>query len=99
MSEVEELEVIIKKIKYKGIIWIPETNRLHNLKENYFVKWMIENKQVGDIFSLDEFYKEHPKHKTDAGCKRRLNKIVSDLIKEERIEMWVHKDEFKVLKI
>ena len=97
-DEVEELEVIIKKIKYKDIIWIPEQTRPHNDKENYFVKWMQKYKP-GDVFNIEEFYKKYPKHKTDMGCKRRVEKIISNLIKDGKIDMWTTKNKFRVLKI
>lgn len=107
-DEIEILEEIKipTKIKYKDIIWVPESEstkiKQHvdiSGKQNYFDKWLRENKQVGDVFLLDEFYKEHPRHKKEVGCKKRLDNIISKLISDGCIDMWSHKDEFKVLKI
>lgn len=103
-NRVEELEVIKipTKIKYKGIVWIPETGvkssssiRPPN-KQNYFVRWL-KTKKPSDIFMLDDFYKKYPKHRKDASCKRRLNKVLSELI-DDKILQQLGKDEFKVLK-
>jgi len=69
-----------------------------NIKQNYFIKWLNKNKQAGDVFSIEEFYREHPKHKKDVGCRGRMDKTLSNLIKEGKIDQWVNKDEFKVLK-
>lgn len=86
-DEVEELEVIVKKIRYKGIVWIPEPIQKQGQhvnkhpKQNYFVKWLHKNKQVGDLFTLEEFYIEYPKHGEDMGCKRRVEKVLSKYIR------------------
>jgi len=103
-NKVEELEVITTpiKIKYKGIVWIPETDVKSSSsirpysKQNYFVKWL-RTKKPNDIFMLDDFYKEYPKHRTDANCKRRLSKILSELIDDKMLQQ-LGKDRFKVLK-
>lgn len=105
-DEVEELEVItiIKKIRYKNIIWIPESestqfkrgrNVDRYVKQNYFVKWLHKNKQVGDIFTLEDFYKEYPKHKENVGYKRRVEKAISNLIRDKIITHWDKLGEFK----
>jgi len=96
-ADVEELEVIIKRIRYKNIVWIPDPNSQHNVKKNYFSKWL-HDKKPGDVFTLESFYKKYPKHRTDMGCKRRVEKTISALIKEGKINMWIKKDEFKVMK-
>ena len=101
-DEVEVLESIMipKKIRYKDIIWIPETkNKQGNIKQNYFIRWLDNTKHVGDVFTLSDFYSEYPKHKKDRHCRKRLDKVISSLIKEGKIKMWVNKDEFKVLKL
>lgn len=101
-DEVEELEVIIKKIRYKDIVWVPETDARSNSsnrplgKQNYFVRWL-KTKKPTDIFMLDDFYKKYPKHRKDANCKRRLNKIISELI-DDKVLQQLGNDEFKVLK-
>lgn len=99
-NEVIEIESIPTKIRYKGIIWIPETNnkKVVNTKQDYFSKWIDNTKHVGDVFTLDDFYSEYPKHRTDVKCKQRLVKTISRLVKDGKIDQWKHKDEFKVLK-
>ena len=113
--------VILKKIKYKGIVWVPESEqtkkqpksrRVDNInnnfttpvekhvKQNYFVKWMKKNKLVGDVFTKDDFYKEFPKHKTDMGCKRRVDEALQTMILDGCIT--VHDNipgKYRVLKI
>lgn len=103
-NRVEELEVITTptKIKYKGIVWIPETDVKSDLsiqppsKQNYFVRWL-KTKKPADIFMLDDFYKKHPKHRKDANCKRRLSKAISELV-DSKVLQQLGKDKFKVLK-
>ena len=109
-DEVEELEVIIKKIKYKGIIWIPQQTSdgiiknnpkkqmIHIAKKPYVVKW-VKQKQVGDIFTKDEFYKLYPKHKKDITCRRRVDEAIQNMILERHIEMWEILGQYKVLKL
>ena len=100
MDEVIELESIPTKISYKGIIWIPEKkNKAGSIKQDYFSKWVDNTKHVGDVFTLEDFFKGHPKHRTDVKCKQRLDKTIINLIKEEKIRQGNSKDEFKVLKL
>jgi len=102
-DEVEELEVIVKKIRYKDIVWVPESDAKSNSsvrppgKQNYFQKWVM-NKPVGAVFSLNEFYKEYPSHKTEKRRMKRLDIIISDMIKDNIIGQWNKKDEFRRLK-
>lgn len=103
MNDVIEIESIPTKIKYKGIIWIPigsekVNHSKGNVKKSYLVKWIDEKKRFGDVFTLDEFYAEFPKHKKDKGCRDRLVRAISNLIKEEKIRQGNNKDEFKVIK-
>ena len=79
-----ESTVILKKIKYKGIFWVPEVKKtksthVGNVKRPYIVKW-VERKQVGDVFTKDDFYKEYPKHEKDASCKRRVDGAIQNMI-------------------
>ena len=115
-DEVDEVEVIVKKIRYKNIIWIPEVkkedvnvnnvNKVSNInnvnkidkvdknfttpvkpgsiKKPYIVKW-IAKKDVGDIFTKDDFYKVFPKHKSDVACKRRIDEVLQDMILDQCI--------------
>ena len=99
-DEIEILESIIipKKIRYKDIIWIPETkNKPGNVKQNYFIRWLDDTKHVGDVFTLSDFYNEYPKHKKHVHYRERLDKIIIDLIKKGRIRQGNIKDEFKVI--
>ena len=102
MDDVIELESIPTKIKYKGIVWIPKSPAKVNhssgcIKQNYFIKWINDNKYVGDIFTLDEFYEKHPKHKKERGCRTRLIKTISDLIADKAL-LQLNDNKFKVLK-
>lgn len=102
-NEVEELEVIVKKIRYKDIVWIPESDVKSNSnvrppgKQNYFFKWVMDL-QVGSVFSLNDFYKMHPKHERDKHCQERLDKTIGDMIKDNIIGQWHKKGEFRRLK-
>jgi len=92
----------ITELKFDGMVWIPKNNNCKgsgkgNVKKNYFIRFL-NNKKLGDIFRLDEFYKQYPKHKTDAKYHKRLEKTISDLIQDGSISMWVNPDEFKVMK-
>ena len=89
-EKVEVIESIPTKIKYKDIIWIPESKRtdcvkkkkqIGNVKKSYIVKW-IEEKQVGDVFIKDDFYKLYPRHKKDVACKRRVDEAIQNMILE-----------------
>jgi len=96
-ADVEELEVIVKKIRYKNIVWVPETKNNNNVqpsgKKNYFYKWVMD-KHVGSIFSLKDFYKLFPKHEKDSGCQSRIDKIIFDLLNDGFIMQW-KQDMFK----
>lgn len=96
-DEVEILESIPTKIRYKDIVWIPEASLSPHGKQNYFLKWIM-TKDVGVVFSINDFYKNHPKHKTDVRCKQRLVKIISDLIKDNVIQQMDNEGEFRRLK-
>ncbi len=103
MNDVEELESIPTKIKYKGIIWIPLKEAKINKpgkggggKKNYFLKWF-NKKHPGNTFTLEDFFKEYPKHQYDKKCRVRIDKIISELIQDKKI-MQINKDQFKVLK-
>jgi len=105
MTEVIELESIPTKIKYKGIVWIPEqtydqTDQCNNRpsKQNYFVKWLLKNKKVGDIVILADFYKEYPNHERDSLCRHRLKKVLSSMIQDKQLQQHGN-NEFKVLKL
>lgn len=126
-DEVEEIEVITipTKIKYKGMIWVPQpTSERTNsytpknpktkhveetninftipvephIKQSYLVKWLNKNRKVGDVFILEDFYKKYPKHKKDVGCRNRIEKIISNLIREDIITQWTNPGEFRILK-
>ena len=122
-NEVEIIEEIKipTKIKYKGVIWVPESkkecvkvNKINNgnkvnnnfmtpvekhsnIKKPYIVKW-IEQLDVGDVFTLDQFYYKYPKLKKDHVGRKRVDKIIVNLIRDGKINHWKHKDEFRVLK-
>lgn len=126
MNEVIEIESTPTKIKYKGIIWVPEqkesqrnikelpketkikTNNINNnfttpvekrgnIKKPYIIKW-IEQLEVGDVFTLDQFYYKYPKIRKDhVGCKR-VDKIIVNLVQEGKINHWKREGEFRVLK-
>jgi len=101
MNDVIELESIPTKIKYKGIVWIPENSIKKNnskgcVKQNYFSKWM-HTKNVGDIVTLEQFYKSYPKHKTDLTYHNRLVSTISKLIDDKTLQQ-LDKKSFKVLK-
>jgi len=98
MNEVEELESIPTKIKYKGIVWIPDKNakRIYPQKKPYIKKW-VENLKVGYVFTIDEFWNEHPNHTKDKKGKRIIDRSISEMIKE-RIILQIKAGEFKVLK-
>ena len=93
-EEVEELEVIIKKIRYKNIVWIPEHTKI---KRPYIIKW-IEKKQVGDVFTKDEFYKEHPKIKKEKVRRRCVDESIQKMILAGRIGQHEILGQYKVLK-
>ena len=75
------------KIKYKGIVWVPEVKKIKNIGKNhvgnkkkpYIVKW-VEKKLVGDIFTKDEFYQEHPKIKKEKSRRRRVDEEMQNMI-------------------
>lgn len=113
-----ESEVILKMIKYEGIVWIPAPNQPkkqpksrpvdtidpnftkpveRHRKQNYFVKWLKTNKLEGEIFVLEDFYMAHPKHKTDKNCRRRIEKVIAEMIKDNKLQQ-LGTDRFKVLK-
>ena len=98
-DEVEEIEVIkiIKKIKYKDIIWIPEPKpcvvRTPG-KQNYFSKWVMDL-QVDTVFCLNDFYRVHPKHEKDSKYRERLDKTILDMIKDNVIEHGQEENEFR----
>lgn len=116
MNEVIEIESIPTKIKYKGIVWIPETEKTVRVPEDvdnininftmprekprvkkpYLIKWLESSKNIGDVFTLDEFYGKHPKHKKDVNCKKRIDKIIADMIVDKRI-LQIGKDRFKIV--
>ena len=116
MNEVIEIESIPTKIKYKGIVWIPETEEtvrvpedVDNIninftmpreklrvKKSYLVKWLENSKNIGDVFTLDEFYGKYPKHKKDPSCKKRVDKLIASMIVDERI-LQIGKDRFKLV--
>ena len=114
MNEVIELESIPTKIEYKGIIWIPQptSNETvdyhiprksdvvyeHHTKQSYLVKWLQKNKTVGDVFTLDEFFRKYPKHRKDAECRRRIEKIMDGLLKDSIITQWTKPDNFRIIK-
>ncbi len=105
-KDVVEIESIPTKIKYKGIVWIPELKNHQtksvdkvdknfttpderpikpgNVKKSYIVKW-VGKKDVGDIFTKDDFFKEFPKHKKDVACKRRVDEAILDMIFDQCI--------------
>ena len=99
---VEELEVEIKKIRYKGIVFVPEqkktnSNKSKNVKKPYIVKW-VEKKSVGDVFTKDQFYKLYPKLKKDAVGRRRVDEAIQDMILDGRIEQYEILGQYKVVK-
>lgn len=125
MNEVEIIEEIKipTKIKYKGVIWVPETKKQKtveeqpkeinninnnftlpiekpkhgNLKKPYIVKW-IEKKEMGSVFTLDQFYRLYPKLKKDTVGRKRVDKIIIKLIQEGKINHWKREGQFRVLK-
>ena len=139
MNEVIEIESIPTKIKYKGIIWVPELknsqritkvcqkeiktkdniNKSNNvnkidkvdknftaqtekmkrgsLKKPYIIKW-IEKLEVGSVFTLDQFYYKFPKHKKDTACRKRVDKIIVNMVLEGKINHWKREGQFRVLK-
>lgn len=106
MEEVKELESIPTKIEYKGIVWIPmvgenncnRTWKKKNIKKNYLVKWIEQNKTPGDVFHLDQFFEKYPKHKSNSSSMDRMEKALSKLIKDNKL-LQLEKDTFKVIKI
>jgi len=97
-TDVEELEVIIKKIKYKGVVWVPESKNkpvpvIPPGKQNYFYKWVMD-KPVGSVFGLKDFYKLFPKHEKDSKCQSRIETVIADLFDDGFIMQW-RKDMFK----
>lgn len=118
-NEVIEIESTPTKIKYKGVVWIPEpkepqripkeipkeikeivkkTKTVDNIninftmprekprvKKPYLVKWLEKSKNIGDVFTLDEFYGKYPKHKKDQNCKKRVDKLIASMIVDKRI--------------
>ena len=96
-------EVEILEIKYKGVVWIPKS-RVESLssvrpagKQNYFQKWVMKQ-EIGAVFSLEDFYNDYPKHKTEIRRRERLDKSISDLCIDEVLQQWHKKDEFRRLK-
>ena len=129
MNEVEIIEEIKipTKIKYKGIIWVPESkkedakvNNINNvskvneidkvdknfttptekpvkhgnLKKPYIVKW-IEKKPVGAVFTLNQFYRLYPKLKKNIVSRKRIDKIINNMIIDNVIEQWRKDGKFK----
>jgi len=92
------IEGLVTEYKIDALIWIQKPNPSGNVKQNYFVKWL-KQKKAGDIFLLDEFFKLHPKHKTDIHTRDRLDKTISNLIQDGKLDQWTNTDEFKVLKL
>jgi len=104
MNKVKELESIPTKIEYKGIVWVPEekitkkknTKRIYSQKQPYIKKW-VNTLKVGSVFTVDEFWNNHPNHTKDKKGKIIIDRSISELIKDEKI-LQLNKDEFKVLK-
>ena len=131
-DEVEIIEAITipTKIKYKDIIWVPESkkedakvdninnvNKVNNvneidkvdknfttptekpvkpgnLKKPYIVKW-IEKKPVGAVFTLNQFYRLYPKLKKNIVSRKRVDKIINNMIIDNVIEQWRKDGKFK----
>lgn len=91
-DEVIEIESIPTKIKYKGIVWIPEQSKTNydkkkgNPKKPYIIKW-VAKKDAGDIFTKDDFFKEFPKHRNDGACKKRIDEAILNMILDKCIEV------------
>jgi len=100
-DEIEIIESIPTKIKYKGIIWVPQETdnacnsvRSRNPKKPYFVKW-VEARKSGDVFTLDQFYTVYPKLKKDCAGRKRIDRIIFEMITDKRI-MQLGSERFKV---
>ena len=80
------VEGVETEIKYKDKIWVCKTHnqvpRLMSRKPcgptNRLMLWL-SKKKTGDVFTLDDFYKET---KTSRGSNHRYERILIDLIKE-----------------
>ena len=88
-------EGIITEYKIDNVIWVKKT--VGNIKDNYFTKWLIKNVNVGESFDLEDFYKNHPRHKTDIHYKKRMSKIIHDYI-ELNVLQQLGNSSFKLIK-
>ena len=62
-------EGVVVEYKIDNSFWIPKiyvkvNHSTGNVKKSYIVKW-VAKKDVGDIFTKVDFFKEFPKHKND----------------------------------
>jgi len=100
-DDVEEIEyvTILKKIRYKGIVWVPynvkENKFIGNVKLPYIVKY-VKSKKVGDVFVLDDFFKLYPNLGKDKSTRCKIDKALSVLIRDKCI-IQVGNEKFKVL--
>lgn len=90
------VEGLVTEYKIDTVIWIPKPNKMGNVKQCYFIKWL-KQKKLGDVFMLDDFFKVYPKHKTDKHTRDRLGRTISELCSDKEIQQ-LGKDEFKVLR-
>lgn len=63
-------------------------------KQPYIMKW-IQQKKQGDVFTVDDFYREYPKLKTHKESRVIVERSISDLIKK-RVIVQMGNDKFKV---
>jgi len=85
----------IVEYKIDDSIWVRKT--LGHIKENYFTKWLRKNVDIGETFSLEDFYMKYPRHKTDQHCISRLNKVLRDYI-ELNVLQQMKNNSFKLVK-
>jgi hypothetical protein len=85
---------------FDNITWVPEKkkkNPEHKGKKNYFRKWIDKKMKVGAKFTLQDFYKDYPKHKTDSSNRKRLERTIHELIVEKKLAQ-MEKGKFQVIK-
>ena len=87
------------EIRFDDRLWVPKDGVVYTraTKKSYIVKWIGDSRVVGDVFSLDDFYKDFPRHKRDGSCRKRIVKAVGVLIGDGFLRQ-LGSDRFELLK-
>ena len=85
------------ELKYDDVIWTPNHVRKYSNKpkESYILKW-IQEKQPGDVFTIDDFRKAYPNHSKEKKSRVVIDRTISELVKEVRITQLSNDGKFRV---